>query len=179
MKSALNTALSRRLPFAVAVIWAFIMMAMPLSAQYRGVLQGTITDPSGGLVPNATVTLTSTETNTSKTATTGPSGVYSISGLAPGTYSLTVDKPGFAKKAVLVSLTSEQTQSQNVQLELAQTAATTVTVTAAAAPVLDTATATISGTLSSREIQALPTFGRDTFQVAQLAPGTFGDNARS
>jgi Carboxypeptidase regulatory-like domain/TonB dependent receptor len=179
MKSAFNTAIARRLSLAVVALWVLITMTMPLSAQYRGVLQGTVTDPSGGLVPNATVTLTSTETNISKTVTTGASGVYSISGLAPGTYSLTVDKPGFAKKAVLVSLTSEQTQSQNVQLELAQTAATTVTVTAAAAPVLDTATATISGTLSSREIQALPTFGRDTFQVAQLAPGTFGDNARN
>ena len=169
----------RRLASALAVVSFICAIATPVAAQYRGTLQGTITDPQGGVVPGATVTLTSNETNTSKTATTGDSGVYSISGLAPGSYSLTLEKPGFGKKAVLVALTSEQAQSQNVQLDIAQTTTTTVTVSAESAQLLDTASATISGTLSNREIQALPTFGRDTFQVAALAPGTFGDNSRN
>jgi hypothetical protein len=52
-------------------------------------------------------------------------------------------------------------------------------VSASGAPAIDTATATISGTFSAAQIQALPTFGRDPFRVAQLAPGSFGDNARN
>jgi len=170
--------LASRLLFLAAAVCLLITIAKPVSAQYRGSLQGTITDPQGAVVQDATVTLTSNETNVAKTATTTSSGVYSIAGLAPGMYSLTVEKEGFGKKLVLVSLASEQSQSQDVQLEVAQQAATTVTVSAEATPAIDTENANISGTFSAQQIQALPTFGRDPFQAAALAPGTFGDNAR-
>lgn len=179
MRTVSKSVFAGRLSSALAAFGLLICITTPAAAQYRGSLQGTITDPQGDVVPNATVTLTSNETNISKTATTGSSGVYSIAGLAPGTYSLVVEGPGFAKKALLVSIPSEQPQSQDVQLEVAQPATTTVTVSANAAPVIDTESATISGTLSAQQIQALPTFGRDPFQAVQLAPGTFGDNARS
>ena len=165
----------------IAVTWLFIFAGSvpPLFAQYRASLQGTITDPQGGVVPDAKVTLTSKETNISKTVTSGGSGVYSISGLAPGTYSLVVEKEGFATQTVNVQITSEQAQAQDVQLPLAAESTTAVTVSANVTPAIDTESATISGTLSGREIQSLPTFGRDPFQVAQLAPGSFGDNSRS
>ena len=163
----------------LAAIWMLAMFAMPLAAQYRGSLQGTVTDPQGQVVPGATVTLTSKETNISKTATTGGSGVYSIPGLAPGSYTVSVQAAGFAKKEQGVTLASDQAQSQNIQLELAAQTSQSVTVTADLTPTIDTQNATISGTLSGQQVQALPTFSRDPFQVAQLAPGTFGDNARS
>lgn len=178
MESTPKKTFAHRLSFAVAAAWLLITITIPMQAQYRGSLQGTVTDPQGGVVQNATVTLTSTETNNPKTATTSSSGVYSIPGLAPGSYSLVVEGSGFAKQALLVSITSEQAQSQDVHLEVAQPATTTVTVSAEAAPVIDTESATISGTLSAKQLQALPTFGRDPFQAAELAPGTFGDNAR-
>ena len=161
MRSTFKAAFSSHLSFALAAASLFLAIATPLAAQYRGSLQGTVTDPQGGVVQNATVTLTSNETNISKTATTGSSGTYSIPGLAPGSYSLVVEAPGFGKKALLVSVPSEQAQSQNVQLEVAQQTTTTVTVSAEAAPVIDTESATIAGTLSGQQIQALPTFGRD------------------
>lgn len=152
--------------------------AMPAIAQYRASLQGTVTDPQGNVIPGATVTLTSKETNISKTVTTSGSGVYAIPGLAPGRYSLTVDKPGFAKHVLdNIPILSEQAQSQDVHLQISQ-ATTTVTVSAGAGPVIDTETATISGTLTGQQIQALPTFSRDPFQAAILAPGAFGNNAR-
>lgn len=180
MKGTSKKTLVRRLPFVITAVWILMAMAIPAAAQYRGSLQGTVTDPTGAVVPDATVTLTSKETNNSKTATTTAGGVYSIPGLAPGTYSLTVDKAGFAKKVLdNVVLPSEQTMSQDVQLETAQAATTTVTVSAETAPVIDTESATISATISATELQALPTFGRDPFQAAELAPGTFGDNARA
>jgi len=171
-------ATSVNLSEVIAVATLLLATATPISAQYRGSLQGTVTDPQGGVVSGATVTLTSNETNSSKTATTSGAGVYSIPGLAPGSYSLTVEKEGFGKKAVLVALPSEETQSQDVQLEVGQPATTTVNVSAEAVPAIDTETATISGTLSGQQIQALPTFGRDPFQAVQLAPGTFGETGR-
>lgn len=165
--------------FAVAA-FSLLALAVPLAAQYRGSLQGTVTDPTGAVVPGAKVTLTSKETNSTKTVTTSRSGVYSISGLAPGQYSLTVEAPGFAKKTLSsVELRSEQAQAQDVQLSVGATQTTTVTVSATTSPAIDTETATISATLSGNQIRSLPTFSGDPFQVAALAPGSFGDNARS
>jgi len=157
-----------------------VLSAGVASAQYRASLQGTVTDATGSVVPDAKVTLTSTETNISKTATSSDTGVYTISNLAPGTYKLTVEKTGFVKQELSgVAIVSEQTQARDVQLQVGAPTAQTVTVNASEAPVLDTANASISSTLSARQVQALPTFGRDPFMVAQLASGTFGDNSRS
>ncbi len=164
---------------AFAAVCLTIAVPGQLSAQYRASLQGTITDPQGGVVPDASITLKSGETNVSRTVTSSGSGVYAIPGLAPGKYSLEVEKAGFSKKLLdSVLITSEQAQSQDVQLDVAAQTVQTVTVSAEQAPVIDTETATISSTFSSREVQDLPTFGRDPFRVAQLASGTFGDNAR-
>ena len=163
--------------FAALSLFTF---TLPLNAQYRGTLQGTVTDPQGSAVPGAKVTVTSKETNISRTVTTSDAGVYSVAGLAPGQYSLTVEAPGFSKKVLSsVQLTSEQAQGQNVRLEVGAPSTQTVTVTASTEPAIQTETATISGTFSGAQIQALPTFSRDPYQVAQLAPGAFGDNARS
>src|SRR6476620_2846660 len=81
-----------------SLICSVLLLSTLSFAQYRASLQGTVTDAQGGVVPGATVTLTSRETNFVKTATTSQSGVYSISGLAPGSYSLSVEAQGFAKK---------------------------------------------------------------------------------
>lgn len=164
----------------IAATFLLLLTAVgPLAAQYRASLQGTVTDPSGAEIPGATVTLTSEETGTAKTTTTSGGGVYSFSGLAPGRYDLSVQANGFQQNTLKgVQITSEQAQSQNVQLQLAQ-ATQTVTVSAAAAPALNTETATISGTLTGQQIQNLPTFGSDPFKAVILAPGTFGDDARS
>ncbi len=157
-----------------------VYLTLPLLAQYRASLQGTVTDSTGAVVPAATVTLTSKETSNVKTATTSDSGVYAVPGLAPGLYTLTVTKQGFAPKTLPnLLIASEQARGQDVQIDIAGSTATTVTVNAEQTPAVNTENATISGTFSGREVEALPTFGRDPFQVAQLAPGSFGDNARS
>ena len=168
----------RRLPFALAGLLALITITIPAIAQYRASIQGTVTDAQGAVVPDAKVTATSQETHISKHATTSGSGVYAIQGLAPGRYSVTVEKTGFEKKELQdVVLGSEQAQALDVQMAVAGQAQT-VTVSGSATPLVETETATISGTLSGAQIQSLPTFSRDPFQVAQLAPGSFGDNAR-
>ena len=62
------------------------------SAQFRAGIQGTVADSTGALVPEATVTLTSKETGNKQTTQTSGDGFYRITGLPPGTYSLTVEK---------------------------------------------------------------------------------------
>jgi protocatechuate 3,4-dioxygenase beta subunit len=61
-------------------------------------LSGTVTDPSGAVVPNAIVTLTSAEQSVSRTTKTGPEGVYVIPTLAPGRYQVKVTANGFVEQ---------------------------------------------------------------------------------
>src|SRR5206468_11822162 len=94
-------------------------------------------------------------------------------------YTLTVEKEGFKKQLLQdVQVSAEQMQSVNVLLELGQISES-LTVTESVTPLLDTESAQISGALTSREVQALPSFGRDPFQLLRLAPGVFGDGSRS
>lgn len=150
--------------------------ALPTYAQYRAGIQGVVTDSQGAVEEGATVTLTSKETNISKTATSDANGVYNFLSLAPGHYAITVEKTGFKKKSLEdVAVAAEQTQAVNITLEVG-VVTESVTVREVA-PTLDTETGNISGTLSSQEIQNLPSFGRDPFQLLRLAPGVFGDGA--
>ncbi len=157
----------------------FCLLGANAKAQYRAGLQGTVQDAQGAVVEGATVTVTSVETGISKAATTDASGVYAVPGLAPGRYRITVEKQGFKKKTLEdVQVTAEQTNSVNVTLEVG-TVSEQVTVSAAELPAIDTETGNVAGTLTSQEIQSLPAFGRDPYQLARLAPGVFGDGATS
>jgi hypothetical protein len=155
------------------------LTAVSAHAQFRASIQGTVSDPSGAIIPGATVTLTDLQTNQVLKTTSNASGVYTFNALAPDHYSLVVERQGFEKKVLSdITIIPDQANSVNVQMQVGA-AAQTVTVSAATTPLLDTETATIGGTISSNEIQHLPSFGRDTFQLAQLAPGTLGDGSQN
>src|SRR5690349_17161332 len=79
-------------------VLGLVLFSVVASAQYRASLTGTITDAAGGVVPNASITLTSKETGRNQKVETGGGGLYSFDRLAPGHYSLTVEAPGFKKK---------------------------------------------------------------------------------
>lgn len=160
----------------VACIW---LVTTAAHAQFRASIQGAVTDKTGAVIPGATVTLTDTSTNHTLTATTSGNGVYTFNALPPDRFTLTVDAPGFKKKTLNnVQIRPEQANSVNVQLDLGA-ATQSVTVNGAQAALLDTETATLSATVTSNEIQHLPSFNRDVFQLAQLAPGTFGDASQA
>lgn len=173
--------MNRSNPLALAALFAILatLFISSAQAQYRAGLQGAVTDSTGAIVPGAKVTLTNQDTGLTRSAMTTDNGLYSIPSLPPGRYSLSVEKPGFQKKVLEnISITGDQLQGANVQLDVGQ-AAQTVTVTADATPAIQTETASISGTLESRDIQRLPSFNRDVYQLLQLAPGAFGDSART
>lgn len=155
-----------------------IAMPLPLKAQYRASIQGVITDPQGALVPGASVTLTNKETGQTMTSTSSGQGLYNFNALPPNHFLLTVEKAGF-KKQVLedVQVIPEQPNTFNLELAVGESSQT-VSVSDSLTPAIDTATASISGTITTNEIQHLPSFGRDVFQLARLAPGVFGDGAQ-
>lgn len=162
----------------IILLVPMIFVLSTAHAQYRASIQGVVTDPQGAAVSGATVTLKNLETNQTLTATTDDSGIYNFNALPPSRYSLTVDKTGF-KKQVLenVGLIADQANALNLQLELGQVAET-VTVNGDSTPLIDTETANLSGTVSTNQIQHMPSFGRDVFQLVQLTPGVFGDGAQ-
>ena len=154
------------------------MLLPSASAQYRASIQGVVTDAQGSVVSGATVTLQNEETNQTLTATTDDNGVYNFGSLPPSHFTLSVEKTGFKKKVLKgVGVIAEQANSVSVQLEVGQVS-DTVTVSGDAVPLIDTETANLQGTVSAREFQTLPSFGRDPFQLLQLAPGAFGDGSQ-
>ena len=159
------------------MLWllAFLSVSSLLAnAQFRASLRGTVTDPTGATVPGATVTLTNTATNQKVVATSDANGIYQFSALQPAPYSLSVEHAGFKTRTLEhVQIIPEQLNALDLQMELGDVQQT-VTVSGTV-QTLDTETATVSGTISSNQIQHMPSFNRDVFQLAQLAPGTFGD----
>jgi hypothetical protein len=168
-----NSAVHVVLLIVCALLWA------PLTqAQFRASLRGTVTDPQGAAVSGATVTLTNTDTNQTLVSTSDDNGIYQFNALPPAPYRLTVEKAGFTKKVLdHVQIIPEQPNSLDVQLEVGQVAQTiTVSGTTYA---LDTETANVSGTVTSNQIQHLPSFGRDVLKLAELAPGSFADGSQA
>ena len=162
-------------------VWQLVVLlllglcALPAHAQFRASLGGTVTDPSGAVVPGATVTLVDKDTNQTRTSISGDTGIYNFNALPPDHYRLEVERQGFKKKEISeIVLIPDQSNLLNLELELGSVQET-ITVSGSAAPLLDTGTATVSTTISSNDIQHLPSFNRDVFQLAQLAPGVFGD----
>ncbi len=154
---------------------AILILGAPgAQAQFNASLRGTVSDPTGAVIPGATVTLTNKDTNQSQTATSDASGIYTFNSLGPANYSLAVTAAGFkAKTLSQVQITPEQANTINVTMEVGA-AAQTVTVSSITRG-LPTDTATLSATISSNQIQHMPSFNRDIFQLAQLTPGVFGD----
>ena len=160
--------------------WAFIaLFPLLLLAQFGASLQGTIGDPSGAVIPNAKVTLTNNETKKKLTANTSGEGFYRFTGLAPGVYSLTAEAPNFAQQETdAIAVQAEQSQGINVTLKPG-TVTESVNVTAEATTLVQTENAQIGGEITTREVQSLPQFGRDPYELVRLSPNVTADMARA
>jgi hypothetical protein len=155
-----------------------LLFSSAASAQFNAAMQGTVRDQTGAAVAAAKLTLVEQSTGITKETVTSAEGFYRISELAPGRYTLTVEAPRF-EKAIIQSIvvSAENVRGEDVTLQIGKVTES-VTVNAAMQPALSTEDASISGTLTSQEVQDLPKFGRDPYELLRLAPGVFGDGAR-
>jgi hypothetical protein len=161
------------------VVVLFALHALPVHAQYRASLQGTVADSQGAMVPGAQLILTDRETNHAITTQSDAAGNFNFNELSPSTYKLEVSRDGFKKKVLDgVHIIAEQANALNVVMDIGGQSET-VTVNAADNPTIDTATGSISGTISQEDFAKMPDFGRDPLQLAQLAPGMFGDSSQN
>lgn len=163
----------------VALAICFVFSAVFAQAQYRTSIQGVVTDPTGAVVPGATLTLTNPATGEKQVRTSGADGVYNFNALpAAAHFDLVVEKEGFEKKVLNdITLLGDQANALNVQLDVGASQQTVV-VNGESIPAIDTETASVSGTITGNQLQHMPSFGRDVMQLVQLAPGVFGDGAQ-
>ena len=173
MSSSLSSV--TRSVFLIVFIAASTIFA---NAQFRASLRGTVTDAQGAALPDTTVTLTNTATNETYVSISDANGLYQFNALGPAPYSISAEHQGFKKKVLdHVQIIPEQLNALDLQMELGEVQQT-VTVSATV-QTLDTDTATVSGSVTSNQIQHMPSFNRDVFQLAQLAPGVLGDASQA
>lgn len=159
----------RRIALLVFTCLLFTRLA---SAQFdTGTIAGSVTDPSGALIPQAAVTITNVETLVARTLATGDTGTFVASGLPFGTYVVSATAAGFTK-ATSQPLVLHVAASVEVKLILSIAATQqTIEVTGTAATV-DTSSTTAGTTLNSNQIADLPTNGRDLMDFLEVAPGS-------
>jgi hypothetical protein len=160
----------------VLVILVVLSLAVGVSAQtFRGSINGTVTDPSGSSVPNATVKATESATGIDHTTTTTTDGAFSFQDIPLGQYKITVTATGFPAYTVdKVEVSAGQIYTLNVKLSLQQQ--TTTVEVSAAALTLDTTTQTQTMTIPDDVVQNIPLNGRDFTQMIGVAPGFGGYN---
>src|SRR5437899_2192544 len=161
---------------SVAVIWALSLFAVQGYAQVTGAtLSGTITDPSGGVIPNAQVSVRNTATGVAREVTADTAGFYSAPNLLPGSYEVTVTSSGFSTaRQSNLTLGVGAEQQLNFSLKVGQTSQT-VEVTEVA-PQIQLTSSTLTAEVESTTVRELPLNGRDWASLATLSPGVTGLN---
>jgi len=143
--------LSRLLLIAAAAA----LCSSPLLAQQTlGGITGEVTDASGGVIPNATVTVVDEQTSLTRITTTNGSGVYAFVNLPIDTYTLTYKAEGFdVQKTQHITVQSGRTATVNAELKIGQTS---TTVEVQATPLMNAVDTTVGYVLDKTEIESVP-----------------------
>ncbi len=167
-------ALSRLAFPAVPLLLALSLVApaTSLTAQsVTGTITGTVTDPTGAMIPSAKVTIKETATGVTHNAATNGAGIFTFPELQPGTYTLSATAPGFSV-AVREGIELQINQTATVTLPLAAGAATETVQVTGEQPLLNTETVSLGEVINAQEAEDLPLDGRQFVQLLELVPGT-------
>src|SRR6266704_1825590 len=158
----------------LALLCVFLLaLCLPLTTHaqnFTGTITGTVTDPSGAVVPGVSVTVVNDRTGASRTTTTNDQGSFSFPELDAGTYTMTVNKAGFKKLTEKnVELHVADVTALNVTM---QVGAASETVTVEAYPVqVNTQNGEVSNIMLGQQVRELPLNGRNFVQLTTLVPG--------
>ena len=135
-----------------------------------GALTGTVTDPSGGVISGATVTITDNATGQARTATTDANGSFKFSLLPPGNYNVKISAAGF-KTSEVPSVTVSTTETTVLNQSVAVGAQSEQITVESTAETIQTQNATNGALVGSREVTDLPLSSRNYTQIIDLSPG--------
>jgi hypothetical protein len=149
--------------------WTFLQ-SLIVAQTPTGEITGTVTDTSGAVVVDATVTVTNTATNIERVAKTNGSGIYDMPALPPGNYILRVEKEGFsAEVRTGIDLQVAQVARFDTSLKIGNVNQTVEV--KGGAPLLETEGTAVGTVIENRRIVELPLNGRNYLSLTALTPG--------
>lgn len=163
------TITGRRVALVLLVLAGVFFSTLGLAQTPLGTIAGSVTDPSGAAIPNATITATSLQTNDKRTATTNGAGAYRIEALLAGTYKVETVAASFGSTNATVQVSSSVVTSVNLTLQPGSE--TTTVDISASGELLKTDGAELSSTLSSLEVSTLPVNSLNPYALATTLPG--------
>jgi len=153
----------------VIVAVAALCIFQSVAQQTLGGITGEVTDASGGVIPNTTVTVVDENTSLTRTTTTTSSGTYTFVNLPIGTYTLTYKADGYqVQKTQHIGVQANRTATVNAALKVGQT---TVTVEVEAAPLMNAVDTTVGYVMDTAQIDDVPLSTGSFTGVAILSPG--------
>ncbi|MBV8811040.1 MAG: TonB-dependent receptor, partial [Acidobacteriaceae bacterium] len=159
-----------------SVFLLLLTSALLVSAQTGGTFVGTVTDPSGAVVPNANITITNTGTNQDTHITSNDTGQYVVPDLQNGHYRLRAEAPGFkaAQQEDIVLNIGDRTR---VDFKL-EVGSAQESVTVEANPIaIQSESGEVSNVITGQQVSQLATNGRSIYSLASIAPGASSDMA--
>lgn len=148
--------------------------AVPVSLRaqsgYSAQLSGVIRDSSGGVVPDAKITLTDEDTGIARTYATDARGIYVFTGVRPATYSIRVESPNFATQE-RKGLTLAVSQQASLDFSLSPKTVSEVVQVTEQAPLLDTGNASLGTDVTNEYVRDIPLVNRSFFGLVFLAGG--------
>ena len=167
MKRILNTSI-----FAMTLAFMLFAGQNTFAQGTRGTIKGTVVDPSGAVVPNASVSLVDAVKGTGvRVVQSNDSGVYQFLEIEPSTYNIVISAAGFSESRI-VDVKVEP--NRNVELDatsLAVSGATNEVTVTAGAELIDKESATLGTTVDRQRVEGLPLNGRNVLDLALLQPG--------
>jgi Carboxypeptidase regulatory-like domain len=162
----------RIFPLSTLLFALFVFSTLPCFAQFTANIQGVVQDQSGAAVSKASITLVNVATNTTNVTEADASGNYRFVSIAPGSYKMTVQAPGFAKAEADITLLTAQNLNFPVSLHVGSVSDSVVVTTES--PIVDTADSRTQLTLENEAVAELPIVGRNLVTLVTMAPGVSG-----
>jgi outer membrane receptor protein involved in Fe transport len=163
----------------IALVFLGVFLSVPLHAQDRAAINGTVKDATGALVPNASVELDSAATGFHHATTTNAEGLFEILPLAVGSYTVKISKDGFRPLTLdIEGLRYAETRTVDANLEVGSKSESVEVI--AVAEAVNRTNAEVAGVIESAEIKEIPISGRNWASLMLLAPGAvnYGDGAQ-
>src|SRR5258706_11891337 len=179
MKTQLNVGgsyMSRTQHF-LAVLTALVCCASALYAQTSfGRISGSVTDASGAAIPNATIKIIDTETQTARTVETDASGFYTVTNLPVGPYTLEASQKGFQTKQLTgINVVADGRLTADFKLAVGDISQT-VEVTSQAGEALNTTSGDLSRVIETKQVENLALNGGNYVELMTLVPGVVVTN---